>query len=86
MDNIKIFVKNEKELETLIQAIRIYCRNIRIEFGIEKCTILIMKSEEKETTEGLVLQIGKHQSPGKKKMTSTCEYWKRINVKRWKKK
>ena len=27
MDDIKIFAKNEKELETLIQAVRIYCRD-----------------------------------------------------------
>ena len=35
MDSIKIFVKNEKELETLIQIIRIYNEDIEIEFGME---------------------------------------------------
>ena len=37
IDDMKVFVKNEKELETLIQAIRIYSQNIGMEFGIEKC-------------------------------------------------
>ena len=30
MDDIKLFAKNEKELETLIQAVGIYCPDITI--------------------------------------------------------
>ena len=30
------FAKNENELETLIQAVRIYSQDIGMEFGIEK--------------------------------------------------
>ena len=40
MDDIKLFAKNEKELEILIQAMRIYCDDIGMEFGIEKWVIL----------------------------------------------
>ena len=36
MDDIKLFAKNEKELETLIHAVMIYSQDIRMEFGIEK--------------------------------------------------
>ena len=36
MDNIKLFAKNEMELEILIQTIRIYSQNIRMKCGIEK--------------------------------------------------
>ena len=36
MDDIKIFVKNEKVRKTLMQAIRIYSQDIGMEFGIEK--------------------------------------------------
>ena len=46
IDDIKLFVKNEKELETLIHAVRIYSQYIGIEFGIEKCTMLVMKSSK----------------------------------------
>ena len=38
IDDIKLFAKNEKELEILIQAVRIFCQDIGMEFGIEKCT------------------------------------------------
>ena len=34
---------NEKELESLIAAIKFYSQDIRIEFSIEKFSILIMK-------------------------------------------
>ena len=44
MDDIKLFVKNEKELETLIHALRIYSQDIGMKFGIQKCTMLGMKS------------------------------------------
>ena len=35
MDDIQLFAKNEKELETLIQAVRIHCQDTGIEFGEE---------------------------------------------------
>ena len=33
MDNIKLLAKKEKELKTLIQAVRIYREDIGMEFG-----------------------------------------------------
>ena len=45
MEDIKLFTKNEKEWETLIHAVGIYSQDIGIEFGIEKCAMLLMKSE-----------------------------------------
>ena len=37
MDRIKLFAKNEKESEILIQVLRIYSQDIGMEFDIEKC-------------------------------------------------
>ena len=34
-DDIELFAKHEKELETLIHAVRIYTQDIGVEFGIE---------------------------------------------------
>ena len=44
MDDIKLFAKNEKKkkLETLIHTVRIYSLDIGMEFGIEKCAMLLM--------------------------------------------
>ena len=52
IDNTKLFAKNEKELETIIQALRIYSQDIGMEFDIEKCAMLIMKSGKWHITEG----------------------------------
>ena len=55
MDDIKLFTKNKKELETLIHAVRIYCQDIRMKFGIEKCTMLVMKSGKQHLTSRMEL-------------------------------
>ena len=55
MDSIKLFAKNEKEFETLIQAVRIYNNYIGMEFGIEKCAMLIMKSRKRQMMKGVAL-------------------------------
>ena len=44
MDDIKLFAKNEKELETLILSMRIYSQDIVMQFGREKCAMLVMGS------------------------------------------
>ena len=55
MDDIKLFAKNEKELETRMQTIKIYSQDIGMEFGIEKCAMLIMKNGKRQITEGTEL-------------------------------
>ena len=55
VDGIKLFAKNEKELETLIHAVRIYSQDIGMEFGIEKCAMLVMKSGKRHMTDGMEL-------------------------------
>ena len=55
MDDIKLFAKNKKELETLIHTVRIYSQDIRMEFGIEKCALLVMKSGKRHLTDGIEL-------------------------------
>ena len=53
MNDIKLFAKNEKELETLIHAVRIYSQYLGMESGIEKCDILVMKSGKRHLTDGM---------------------------------
>ena len=52
MDDIKLFAKNERELETLIHAVRIFSQDIEMEFGVEKCAMLVMKSGKRHMTGG----------------------------------
>ena len=55
MDDIELFAKNEKELETLIHTVRIYSQDIGMEFGTEKCAMLVMKSGKRHMTDGMKL-------------------------------
>ena len=55
MYDIKLFAKNEKELETLIYKVRIYSHDIGMEFDIEKCTLFIIKSGKRHLTDGIEL-------------------------------
>ena len=66
MDDIELFAKNEKELETLIHTVRIYSRGIGMEFGIEKCVMFVMKSGKRQLTEGMEL-------PNKDKIKTLAE-------------
>ena len=47
---------NEKELKTLIQAMRIYRKYKGMGFSIEKCAILIMKSGKRQMAEEIERQ------------------------------
>ena len=51
VNDIKQFAKNEKELETLIHAVRIYSQDIWMEFCIEKCAMLV--SGKRHQTDGM---------------------------------
>ena len=55
MDDIKLFAKNEKELETLIHAVRIYSQDIGMEFGIGKCAMQVMKRGKRHLTDEMEL-------------------------------
>ena len=52
MDDIKLLAKNEKDLETLIHTVRIYIQDLGLEFGIEKCAMLVMISGKRHMTDG----------------------------------
>ena len=55
MDDIKLFAKDEKEIETLIYAVRIYNQDIGMEFSIEKWAMLVIKSGKRHMTDGMEL-------------------------------
>ena len=55
IDEIKLFAKNERQLETLIRTVRIYSRDIGMEVGVEKCAMLVMKSGKQELTDRMEL-------------------------------
>ena len=43
MDDLKLYSRNEKGLDSLIHTVRVFSEDIGMEFGIEKCAMLVMK-------------------------------------------
>ena len=52
MEDIKLFAKNERDLETLQYTVRIY---IGMKCGREKCVMLAMKSGKRHLTDRMEL-------------------------------
>ena len=40
MDDLKLYASNKNQLESLVNTVRIYSRDIKMEFGLSKCAIL----------------------------------------------
>ena len=43
MDDLKLYSKSERALDCLVQTVKIFSKDIGIQFEIDKCTILVMK-------------------------------------------
>ena len=53
MVDIRLISKSEKELQTLIHEVRIYSQDVGMEFGLEKCATLVMKSGRWHLSDGM---------------------------------
>ena len=85
IDDIKLFAKNVKELETLIHAVRIYYQDIGMEFGREKCAMLVMKSGKRHLTDGIELPNQDKISTFEiRKPTNTWASWSLTPSNKWK--
>ena len=47
MDDLKLYSRNEKELDSLVQTVRVFSEDIGMEFGTEKCAMLVIEKERK---------------------------------------
>ena len=55
MDDIKLYAKTEKELDSLVQTVRVFSEDIGMKFSIEKCSMLIIKRGKKVKSDGIKL-------------------------------
>ena len=59
MDDIKIYGKNAKSLESLVHTVRIITEDIKMEFGIEKCAVINIVKGQTIESKGIELPDGK---------------------------
>ena len=58
MDNQKLFAKNEKEIDSLMQTVRIFSDDIGIKSGLEKCAAMTMKRGKRVHSDRIALPDG----------------------------
>ena len=59
MDDLKLYSRSEKGLDSLVQTVRFFSEDIRMEFGIEKCAMLVMEKGKIVKSVGIELPDGK---------------------------
>ena len=55
MDDLKLYSKSEKALDSLIQTVTIFSKDIGMQFGIDKCAMLVMKKGRIVKSDGIQL-------------------------------
>ena len=58
MDDLKLYGKDENQIDSLIQFVRVISSDIGMEFGISKCAYLIMKRGKLSSSEGIKMPNG----------------------------
>ena len=59
MDDLKLYSRNEKGLDSLVQTVHAFSEDIGMEFGIEKCAMLVMEKGKIVNSVGIELPDGK---------------------------
>ena len=59
MNDLKLYSRSEKGFDSLVQTIRVFSEDIGMEFGIEKCAMLVMEKREIVKSVGIELPDGK---------------------------
>ena len=55
MDDLKLYAKSERELDSLIQTVRIFSDNVGMVFGLGKYAVLVLMRGKMVRTEGIEL-------------------------------
>ena len=53
MDDLKLFAKNEDQIDSLVNTVKKFSEDIKMEFGLPKCGVLIMKRKKVVKSEGI---------------------------------
>ncbi|XP_069983749.1 uncharacterized protein [Penaeus vannamei] len=58
MDDLKLFAKDNDQIDSLVNTVRIFSEDIKIEFGLSKCGVLIIKRGKVVESDGLCMPDG----------------------------
>ena len=55
MDDLKLYAKTEEILDSLVQTVRVFSKDIGMQFGLDKCAVLTMKRGRVVKSDGIEL-------------------------------
>ena len=55
MDDLKLYFKSEKALDSLIQTVKIFSEYIWMQFGVDKCAMLVIEKGKIVKSDGIQL-------------------------------
>ena len=58
MDDLKLFGKSEREIDSLVKTVQVISKDIGMELGVKKCGVAVMKRGKLSNTDGVVLPNG----------------------------
>ena len=58
MDDLKLYSRSEKGLDSLVQTVRVFSEDVGMEFGIERCAMLVMEKGKIVKSVGIELPNG----------------------------
>ena len=58
LDDLKLYAKSKNDMVSLVNMVKIFSTDIRIDFGFEKCATLSMKRRNVADCEGIELLTG----------------------------
>ena len=58
MYDLKLYGRNEEELERLVEIVHIYSKDVGMEFGLDKCGMLVIRKGVKVRSVGIELPDG----------------------------
>ncbi len=58
MDDLKLFAKNQDQIDSLVQTVHLFSEDIGMQFGLKKCGVLVMKRGKVVNQNGIALPNG----------------------------
>jgi hypothetical protein len=56
MDDLKLFSKKEEDLNTLVNTVQIFSQDIRMEFGFDKCAMIVVRRGKTVHSKGIEIE------------------------------
>ena len=64
MDDLKLYGSDERQIDSLINTVRVFSNDIRMAFGLKKCGLVLMKRSKVVKYEGVDLPDGRRMKSG----------------------